>query len=100
VRQASGGDFCHWDGPDLVVHVRVVPRARQAAIAGVRGGRLVVRLPAPPADGKANAELERWLAHWCGVRRGAVRLEQGERSRDKTVRIERPGTLPLVPGDP
>ena len=66
-------------------------------IAGVRGGRLLIRLQAPPVDGKANAELERWLAHWCEVSRGAVTVESGERGRDKTVRIERPGTLP-TPG--
>lgn len=91
----GGDDFCHWDGGDLVLRVRVVPRAKHTAIAGVRGGRLLVRLRAPPAEGKANAELERWLAHWCGVRRGAVTIEAGERGRDKTVRVAAPGTLPL-----
>jgi len=87
-------DFCTWDGPDLVLRVRVIPRAKQNAIAGVRDGRLLVRLQAPPVEGKANTALERWLARLCGVARGAVIVEAGARSRDKTVRVERPGTLP------
>lgn len=87
-------DFCSWDGPDLILRVRVIPRARQNAIAGVRAGRLLVRLQAPPIEGKANAALEQWLARLCGVARGAVTVEAGVRSRDKTVRVARPGTLP------
>ncbi len=91
-------DFCRWDGPDLLLEVRVIPRARADAIAGLRAGRLLVRLQAPPADGKANAALERYLARLCGVGRGAVTIEAGETARDKRVRISRPGTLPVIPG--
>ena len=90
-------DFCHWDGADLVLNIRVIPRAKKTAIAGIRAGRLLVRLRAAPEDGKANAELERSLAKWCGVSRGAITLEKGERNRDKTVRVTRPGTLPAFP---
>ena len=91
------GDFCRWDGPDLLLEVRVIPRARETALVGVRAGRVLIRLQAAPADGKANAELERYLARICGVRRGAVTIEKGETSRDKRVRITRPGTLPVLP---
>jgi len=92
----SGPDFCRWDGADLIVEIRVIPNAQRTVLAGIRGGRLLVRLQAPPVEGKANAALERLLATACGVKRRAVRIEQGESSRDKTVRIERPGTLPQV----
>ncbi|NIR58190.1 MAG: YggU family protein, partial [Gammaproteobacteria bacterium] len=51
---------------------------------------------APPAEGRANAALEALLAKLCGVKRRAVHIERGETARDKTVRVERPGTLPLV----
>lgn len=90
------GDFCRWDGADLVLEVRVIPNARQDRVAGVRNGRLLLRLQAPPVEGKANAAVERLLATLCGVRRGAVHIEAGATARDKTVRIERPGTLPLA----
>lgn len=91
-------DFCRWDGADLLLEIRVIPRARETKLAGVRAGRLLIRLQAPPADGKANAELERYLARLCGVRRSAVTLESGETGRDKRVRITGPGTLPVLPG--
>ena len=89
-------DFCRWDGADLLLDVRVIPNADRSRVAGVRAGRLLVRLQAPPIEGKANAALERLLARACGVKRRAVRIEQGASGRDKTVRVERPGTLPLV----
>ncbi len=92
------GDFCRWDGADLLLEIRVIPRARETKLAGVRAGRLLIRLQAPPSEGKANTELGRFLAHLCGVRRGAVTLESGAHGRDKRVRITRPGTLPVLPG--
>lgn len=88
-------DFCRWDDADLLLEVRVIPNARQNRIAGVRHGRLLVRLQAPPVDGKANAALEAVIARACGVHRRAVHIERGETGRDKTVRIERPGTMPV-----
>lgn len=91
-------DFARWDGPDLLLEIRVIPRARETAVAGIRAGRLLIRLQAPPADGKSNAALERYLARLCGVSRGAVTIEAGESARDKRVRITRPDTLPLFPG--
>lgn len=94
---APAGDFCRWDGADLLLEIRVIPRARETMLAGVRAGRLLIRLQAPPSDGKANTELERFLAHLCGVRRSAVTIESGASSRDKRIRITRPGTLPTLP---
>lgn len=91
-------DFCRWDGADLLLEVRVIPRARATGLVGLRAGRLLIRLQAPPTDGKANAALERYLAHLCSVSRGAVTIEAGETARDKRVRIAHPGTLPVFPG--
>lgn len=96
----DAGDWCRWEGADLLLDVRVIPRAKQTGIAGIRDGRLLIRLQAPPLEGKANAALEQWLARLCGVSRGAVTVEGGARSRDKRVRVARPGTLPPLPGTP
>ena len=90
----SDGDWCRWDGADLLLELRVIPRAQTTAVAGIRHGRLLVRLQAPPAGGKANAALERLFARLCSVSRGAVSIEAGERARDKRIRITCPGTLP------
>jgi uncharacterized protein (TIGR00251 family) len=69
----------------IVVHV--VPRARRTEAAGTYGDAIRVRLAAPPVDGAANAELERFVARQTGVARGAVRITAGARGRRKTVEI-------------
>jgi uncharacterized protein (TIGR00251 family) len=70
------------------LRVRVVPRARRNEIAGWREGALVVRLTAPPVEGSANKALLRFLAEVLQVRLPDVTLLTGEKSREKTIRIE------------
>lgn len=67
--------------------VRVQTRARKNEIATVRDGVLVVRLTAPPLDGRANAALCQLLADRLGVRASGVTILRGHRSRDKLVRV-------------
>ena len=64
------------------------PRGRRDEIAGERDGRIVVRVTAPPVEGRANEALRKLLAKRLGVPKSAVSVIRGERSRDKTVRIE------------
>ena len=68
--------------------VRVLPRAQRNAFQGVREGALVVRLAAPPLEGRANAALQAFLAEALGVRRNQVSIRTGEKSRNKVVRVE------------
>lgn len=70
------------------ISVRVQPRSRSDALAGMRDGKLVVRVVAPPLDGRANDALCRLLADLLGVRRSCVTIVRGERARDKVVAIE------------
>jgi hypothetical protein len=70
------------------IQVRVQPRARRDEIAGERDGRLVVRVTAPPVDGKANAALRKLLAKRLGVPPGSVTVVRGEGSRDKLVEVD------------
>lgn len=69
------------------IPVRVQARARRDEFLAVRDGVLVVRLTAPPLDGRANAALCRMLADRLGVRSSAVEIVRGQRSRDKLVRV-------------
>jgi len=57
-------------------------------LAGLRNGVLVVRVMAPPLDGRANDRVCRLLAEVLGVRRSAVTIMRGDRARDKLVAIE------------
>lgn len=71
----------------MTFEVRVQPRASEDAIAGVRAGALVVRLQAPPVDGRANAALVRFLGRVLGVPPSALALVRGAHGRDKVVRV-------------
>lgn len=71
----------------LTLQVRATPGAKRSEVVGVVDDRLRVRVGAPAVDGKANAELVRTIAAWCGVRRSAVRIVRGEHAREKTLRV-------------
>ena len=79
------------DGGDLLIDVRVQPRASRTEFAGVIGDRLRIRLQAPPVDGRANAALVEFLAEAFGAPRAAIRIERGLSGRDKLVRIRDAG---------
>ena len=49
--------------------------------------RSPARLAAPPAEGKANDELVRFLARESGVARGDIRIVRGASSRLKVVEV-------------
>jgi hypothetical protein len=83
-------------GGALILALHVQPGAKRTEVAGTHGDALKIRLAAPPVDGKANAELLRFLAAAFGVPRHAVTLLRGESSRQKTVRIEAPARRPDV----
>lgn len=85
-----------WDGDDLVVQLRVLPRARKNEIVGPHGDALKVRITAPPVEGAANTHLVEWFAKLCKVPRARVVLEVGNKGRDKRIRIQSP--VQLVPG--
>ena len=70
------------------------PRASCDAIVGIHAGALKIRITAPPADGQANALLQRLLAREFGVPVSAVSLLRGATGRRKKFRIRKPARLP------
>lgn len=83
-----------WDGNDLILQVRVYPRAARDGFAGLLGDRLRIRLTAPAVEGRANEHLRRYLATRFRVAPSAVTLLGGERGRLKRVRIRGARELP------
>ena len=81
-------------GADLILSLQVQPNAARSEFVGLYGGVLKVRLHAPPVDGKANAELCRFLAEAFAVKSKAVILLSGATNRMKRVRIVKVATLP------
>jgi uncharacterized protein (TIGR00251 family) len=83
------------------LHVRVTPNARRSSLmtwGSDEKGRpvLLIKLAAPPIEGKANDELLRFLAELLEVPRGSLELLRGQGSRQKTLEIpdEAMGRLP------
>lgn len=85
-----------WQGEDLLLVLRVQPRASRDEIVGPHGDSLKIRITAPPVDGKANSHLLKYLAKAFGVPRADVELVTGESGRNKQVRIRAPVTLPTA----
>lgn len=77
------------DLPDgVALRVRVIPRSKRTALAGVRGDCLVVKLTAAPVDGAANSALVDFLAEVLDVPSSAVAIVRGAGSREKTVKVQ------------
>lgn len=89
-----------WQGDDLLLYCHLQPSASADGFAGVHGDRLKVRISAAPIDGRANARLVVFLASQFGVAKRDVIVEQGDSSRQKTVRVIAPGQLPVELGIP
>lgn len=82
------------DPPWLQTHVdavhltlRVQPRSSRNAVEDELGGRLRVRLTAPPVDSKANDSLVAFLAEQLDCPRHRITLLRGHASRLKTVEV-------------
>jgi uncharacterized protein YggU (UPF0235/DUF167 family) len=89
------------DGPDVLLSVRVQPRAsrNQLVMAGtqlsVPGARpegrgpqnITIRLTAPPVEGAANAACRAFLADLLNLPQSRIVLARGETSRQKLLRI-------------
>lgn len=85
-----------WDGSDLLLKLKLQPRASRDAFAGQQLDRLRVHIAAPPVDGKANTHLVAWLAKQFGVAKSSVWLEVGQSSSLKRVRICAPTRFPDI----
>ena len=74
-------------GGGVTFAVRVILRSSRNEVAGVQGDALKVKLTAPPVEGAANAALVEFLAEQLGVRKSAVSILSGDKSRHKMVRV-------------
>jgi uncharacterized protein (TIGR00251 family) len=77
------------DGERVSFRVRVTPRASANAVGGERDGALLVRVTAPPVEGKANDAVVELLAEALDLPRGAVHVERGAAARTKRVSVPR-----------
>jgi len=71
----------------LILAVRVLPGARDDAVAGVKDGVLRVRLRAPAREGRANQALCAFLAERLGTAKSRVEILAGGSARLKRVAV-------------
>jgi hypothetical protein len=74
--------------PHADARIRLQPRARRDEVVGERAGAIVIRVAAPPLDGRANAALCAFGARAANVAPSRVSVVRGQTSRDKVVRVE------------
>ncbi len=91
------------DGPDVLLAVRVQPRAsrNQLVVAGAGPGRrmpvsLTIRLTAPPVEGAANAACRAFLSEILGIAPSRILLARGETSRHKLLRIRNAAAAAVI----
>jgi uncharacterized protein (TIGR00251 family) len=71
------------------LELRVIPRSPRNQVAGIRDGRLLVRVTAPPVDSAANEAVIACLAGAIDRAKRDIRIVAGDTSRNKTVEIDR-----------
>lgn len=68
--------------------VRLIPRSSRNAVLGEQEGALKIALSAPPVEGAANQALIKFLAEVLGVRKSAIKIMAGGKSKNKMVKVE------------
>ena len=85
-------------GGCVIVRVRLTPKSSLEAVEGVEptaeGPAFMARVRAVPAEGEANAALERLVARWLEVPKSAVHVTHGGKSRVKSLTISGETELP------
>ena len=71
----------------VTFRVRVQPKASRNQVDGYSADRLLLRVTAPPQDGKANVAVISLLADTLGVPKSRVRIIRGHGSREKLVQV-------------
>ncbi len=70
------------------IKIRVVPNAPKSECVGPYGDAVKIKIAAQAVDGKANAELVKFLSKTLKVPKKAITIVTGDTSRDKLVEIE------------
>lgn len=71
----------------LLLSLHIQPGAAKTRIVGLHGDRLKVAVAAPPVDGRANREIEKFLAKIIGCAARDIEVVAGQTSRQKRVEI-------------
>jgi hypothetical protein len=80
----------------MKLDVQISANASRSEIVGWIGGRLKIKVKAPAVEGKANAELLRFLAEKLATRPNQLQIVRGETAKLKTIAVEGVDDLPQL----
>lgn len=79
----------------MILKIKLVPGSRRTGLIDIMAdGVFKIGVKAPPVEGRANKELVKWLAGEFSTGRKSVTITFGTASRNKSVRILPPFSLP------
>ena len=70
----------------MIIEVHVITNAKKRELR-LEGVYLKAKITSVPQEGKANAELIRFLAEFFSVRKSEIRIVKGEREKRKHVSL-------------
>jgi uncharacterized protein (TIGR00251 family) len=80
--------FIREQAGDVLLSVKLQPRASKNEIGDPLGDELKIKVTAPPVDAAANQALIELLADVLDCSRGRIELIRGHTSRHKTIRVK------------
>ena len=72
----------------MLLRITVKPNARLDEVLLQSDGSLLVKIKAPPVDGKANKYLAEYVAAWLGIAKTRVSVVKGTTNTHKTLAID------------
>ncbi len=80
--------FVRQTAEGVVVRLHVVPRSSRTELCGLHGDALKLKVQAPPVEGAANKEIQRFLAKSLKIPKKSIQLVSGATSRQKEFLIK------------
>lgn len=80
----------------ISINLLVSAGAKKSILLGLHADRLKIKIQAPPVDGKANQEIIRFFSELTGLPKNQIHLNQGEKSRQKTIFLQGLEELPAA----
>ena len=71
----------------ITLKVRIIPDAPRNELIAVVHDEVRIKIHAPAHDGKANAEVIRFLAELIDCQRSRITIKRGEKARNKIIEI-------------
>ena len=71
----------------MLLSIKVIPNAKKEEVIQESETHYKIKVRAIPEDGKANKAVITLIAKHFGIKKGAVMILKGEKSREKVVEI-------------